>query len=124
MINTVSNFNQTNINTLAELTKSDMHILNQTQTRKTINFDDDDDPNEDKKSFYGNIHIMNTTVGDEKYKSTTSLNTNMKSQRLLWKKRIESNYGEKNNDSQPVCETNNNVNQLVEAMGMSKLNFD
>lgn len=54
MVNTVSNFNQTNINTLAELTKSDMHILNQTQTRKTINFDDDDDQNEDKKSFCGN----------------------------------------------------------------------
>ena len=60
---------------------------------------------------------MNTTGGDEKFKSATSFNTNMKSQRLLWRKRIENNYCE-NNDGR------DNVDQLVEAMGMSKLTFD
>jgi len=44
MANTGSHFNRTEYRTeLAELTKSDYHILNQTQTRKTINFDDDED---------------------------------------------------------------------------------
>jgi len=44
MANTGSHFNRTEYRTeLAELTKSDYHILNQTQTRKTINFDEDED---------------------------------------------------------------------------------
>jgi len=52
MANTGSHFNRTEYRTeLAELTKSDYHILNQTQTRKTINFDEDEDDIKDIKDI-------------------------------------------------------------------------